>query len=63
MFNKILKWLGLRLRERSTYAGLSIIAAVVGAPALGMQIDQVGQAIALITGGGLIGSNIDDKAD
>jgi hypothetical protein len=54
MFKKILKWTNTRLRERSTYAGLGIIATVVGAPALGMQIDHVGQAISLIAGGGLI---------
>lgn len=51
---KITKWMRLRLRERSTYAGLSIIATVLGAPALGMQIDHLGQAVALITGGGLM---------
>lgn len=54
MFKKVLKWLGSRLKERSTYAGLSIIAVVAGAPALGVQIDHVGQAVALITGSGLI---------
>ena len=52
--SKILKWFGLRLRERSTYAGLGVIATVAGAPALGMQIDHVGQAISLIVGGGLM---------
>ena len=51
---KILKWLGERLRERSTYAGAAVIASVAGAPALGVQIDQIGQAVALITGGGLM---------
>jgi hypothetical protein len=54
MFKKILKWLGARLKERSTYAGIGMIATVAGAPALGMQIDHVGQAVALITGGGLM---------
>jgi hypothetical protein len=53
MFKKILKWLGQRLRERSTYAGIGMIAAVAGAPSLGMQIDHVGQAVGLIVGGGL----------
>jgi hypothetical protein len=51
---KVFKWIGSRLKERSTYAGLSVIAAVAGAPALGVQIDHVGQAVALITGGGLV---------
>lgn len=54
MFKKIIKWLGARLRERSTYAGLSVIATVAGAPALGVQIDHVGQAVSLIVGGGLV---------
>ena len=53
MFKKILKWTGARLRERSTYAGLGMIATVAGAPVLGMQIDHVGQAVGLIVGGGL----------
>jgi hypothetical protein len=53
MLKKILKWLGARLKERSTYAGVATIAAVAGAPALGVQIDQVGQAVALIVGSGL----------
>jgi hypothetical protein len=53
MFKKVLKWLGARLRERSTYAGLGMIAVAAGAPSLGMQIDHVGQAVSLIVGGGL----------
>lgn len=60
MFKKALKWIGLRLRERSTYAGLSIIAAVAGAPALGMQIDHLGQAVALIAGSGLMAATTQD---
>jgi hypothetical protein len=51
---KILKWVGARAKERSTYSGLALIAAIAGANKLGLQIDQVGQAIVLITGGGLI---------
>jgi hypothetical protein len=49
----VLKWIGARLRERSTYVGLGMIASVAGAPVLGLQIDHVGQAVALIAGGGL----------
>lgn len=60
MFKKALKWIGARLRERSTYTGLSIIAAVAGAPALGMQIDHVGQAVALIAGSGLMAATTQD---
>jgi hypothetical protein len=51
---KILKWIGARLTERSTYTGLAIVASAAGAPALGLQIGQVGHAIALIAGSGLI---------
>lgn len=54
MFKKILKWAGARLRERSTYVGLGMIATVAGAPALGLQIDHIGQAVSLIAGGGLV---------
>jgi hypothetical protein len=50
---KIFKWFGERAKERSTYVGLGMVASVAGAPALGLQIDQVGQAVALIVGSGL----------
>jgi hypothetical protein len=50
---KVLRWIGRRLRERSTYAGIGMIATVAGAPSLGVQIDHVGQAVGLIVGGGL----------
>ena len=53
MFKKILNWLVSRLKERSTYAGLGTIAVIAGAPALGLQIDHIGQAVALIVGSGL----------
>lgn len=54
--SKVLKWLGGRAKERSTYAGVAIIASALGAQKLGVQIDQVGQAVGLIVGGGLIGT-------
>jgi hypothetical protein len=57
MFKNILKWAGARLQERSTFVGLSILATVAGAPALGMQIDHVGQAVALIAGSGLMAAS------
>jgi hypothetical protein len=63
MFKKILKWLGARLKERSTYAGVATIAAVAGAPALGVQIDQVGQAVALIVGSGLAAATTRPSAE
>ena len=53
---KVFKWLGARAKERSTYTGIAVIASILGAQKLGMQIDQLGQAAVLIAGGGLIGS-------
>ena len=63
MFKKILKWLGARLRERSTYAGLGVITTVAGAPALGVQIDHVGAAVAMIVGGGLAAATTRPSAE
>lgn len=53
---KVLKWIGRRAKERSTYAGVAIVASALGAQKLGVQIDQIGQAVGLIVGGGLIGT-------
>ncbi|SDC31359.1 hypothetical protein SAMN05444678_102276 [Sphingomonas sp. YR710] len=50
----ILNWLGRKVKEPSTYVGLATIATVAGAPAAGAQIGAVGQAVALILGGGLV---------
>lgn len=58
--HKVLKWVSARAKERSTYTGVAVIASVLGAQKLGMQIDQIGQAVALIAGGGLIGSQSND---
>lgn len=54
--SKVLKWIGRRAKERTTYAGVAVIASALGAQKLGMQIDQIGQAVGLIVGGGLIGT-------
>lgn len=54
--NGIFKWLGRRAKERSTYTGVAVIASVLGAQKVGVQIDQIGQAVGLILGGGLIGT-------
>lgn len=54
LIKKLLAWIGRRLRERSTYVGIATIAGVAGAHELGAQISQVGDAVALITGTGLI---------
>lgn len=59
MAKKVANWVVKRAKERSTYAGLAVIASMLGASRLGMQIDQVGQAVGLIVGGGLIGSQSD----
>lgn len=57
---KITKWLGKRAKERSTYTGVAIVASILGAEKLGVQIDQIGQAVGLIVGGGLIASQTRD---
>lgn len=57
---KITKWLGKRVKERSTYTGVAIVASILGAEKLGVQIDQIGQAVGLIVGGGLIASQTRD---
>lgn len=60
MLKKVSKWLGKRAKERSTYAGVAIIASSLGAHELGLQIDQIGQAVGLIVGGGLMASQTKD---
>lgn len=50
MIKKVLRWLGKRARERSTYAGLAAVAAGVGFPAAGPVISAIG----MIVGGGLV---------
>jgi len=60
MLKKVGKWFGRRAKERSTYAGVAIIVSALGARELGVQIDQVGQAVSLIVGGGLIGTQNHD---
>lgn len=57
---KITAWLGKRAKERSTYTGVAIVASILGAEKLGVQIDQIGQAVGLIVGGGLIASQTRD---
>lgn len=51
---KIAKWLGRRMKERSTYAGAAIVVSTLGAHQLGAQIGQIGEAAALIFGTGLM---------
>lgn len=52
--NRPLAWALARLREPSTWAGLAIIAAVLGSEP--MQGEQAAQVISLILGGGLVAS-------
>lgn len=47
-----LAWLRLRLSESSTWAGLAMIAVVLGSDP--MQANGLAQAISLIVGGGLV---------
>lgn len=60
---KITKWLGKRAKERTTYTGVAIVASMLGAHKLGVQIDQIGQAVGLILGGGLIATQSSESQD
>lgn len=60
MLKKVSKWLGKRAKERTTYTGVAIVATILGAERLGMQIDQIGQAVGLIVGGGLMAGQSKD---
>lgn len=51
---KILKFAAKRAKEPTTYVGLAAIATAVGAPQVGEMIGQVGTAIVLVAGGGLV---------
>ncbi len=48
----LLEWVRLRARESSTWAGLAMIAVVLGSDP--MQAHGMAQAISLILGGGLV---------
>jgi hypothetical protein len=60
MLKKVTGWLGKRAKEKSTYTGVAIIATVLGADKLGVTIDQVGTAVTMIVGGGLIAAPTKD---
>jgi hypothetical protein len=51
---KVFKWIKARGTEPSTYVGVGAIVALAGAPKLGFQITQMGEAVGMILGGGLI---------
>ena len=51
---KIFKWIGKRAKEPSTYVGAAAIATAIGAEEVGVQIQQTGQVILFILGGGLM---------
>lgn len=55
LLNKIGRWIGRRLKEKSTYVGLATVAAAVGAPAeVTAAIGQAGQIVAIVFGAGLM---------
>jgi hypothetical protein len=55
---KVGRWLGRRLREKSTYIGLTTVAVAIGAPASVISgIGQVGQIAAVIFGSGLMAAS------
>ena len=51
---KILKWLGHRLKERSTYVGIATVAAAVGLPQVAEVAGQAGQIVGIVLGSGLV---------
>ena len=53
--NKIVRWAGHRLMEKSTYVGLATVAVAVGAPPeVAAVIGKAGQVAALVFGTGLM---------
>ena len=53
--NKIARWAGHRLMEKSTYVGLATVALAVGAPPeVAAVIGKAGQVAALIFGTGMM---------
>ena len=50
---KLIKFVKLRAKEPTTYAGLAILATAAGLPAVGVTLDKVAMGLALILGGGL----------
>lgn len=53
--NKIARWAGHRLMEKSTYVGLATVAVAVGAPPeVAAVIGKAGQVAALIFGTGMM---------
>ena len=52
---KIGRWIGRRLKEKSTYIGIATVAAAVGAPAeVTNVIGQAGQLATILFGAGLM---------
>lgn len=51
---KVLKWLGRRLKERSTYVGIATVAAAVGLPQVAEVAGQAGQIVGIVLGTGLV---------
>ena len=51
---KAAKWAKARAFERSTYVGVATILGAVGLGHVGATVEQIGTAVALIGGGGLM---------
>ena len=53
--NRMIRWAGRRLKEKSTYIGLATVAAAVGAPPeVTAIIGQAGQLATIVFGAGLM---------
>lgn len=46
-------WALGRAREKSTWAGLAIVAGVIGGPAAGLAVSKIGTVAGLLLGAGL----------
>jgi hypothetical protein len=60
MVEQFLAWARMRSREPSTWAGMAMIAVVLGSDP--MQANGLAQAISLIIGGGLVATGPVDEA-
>ena len=52
--SKALKTIFKLIKQPTTWAGLGTIVATAGAQSVGIKINDIGQALALILGGGFI---------
>lgn len=52
-FKKVAQWVGRRLKEKSTYAGLAVVAGALGLPEVEVYINHASQVAVIVFGAGL----------